>query len=58
MNEESMKERIYERLRHYGVHERIEIEPEAEEMILTNLLSDNINQVWLEDGALMIDFND
>jgi hypothetical protein len=51
-------EKIKTHLLVYGITESLEIEEEAEEMILTTLESDGIESVVIEDGALVIEFKE
>ena len=53
------KERIKTHLLFYGITEHVEIEDEAEEMILQALESDDIEQVSIDDeGGLLIEYKD
>ena len=57
--EPSTLQQIYTHLRAHGVMQEIEIEPEAEEMILINLQDSKLSRVWLDsEGFLMMDFDD
>jgi hypothetical protein len=58
-NKLSTLQQIYSLLRDHGITKEIEIDAEAEEMILTNLQDSKLYRVWLDaDGALMMDFDD
>lgn len=58
-SETSIKQQIYSVLRDHGIVQEIEIEPEAEGMILLNLQDPKLHRVWLDsDGTLMMDFDD
>jgi len=51
-------EKIRTHLLVYGITEQIKIEEEAEDMILAGLESDDVESVFIEDGALVIEFKE
>ena len=56
--EKTIREQIDQLLWFHGITEKVEIETEVEDIILTQLKDEKLNRVWVEDGSLVIDFND
>lgn len=59
MNQDlTTREKINSLLLARGITEYVEIETDAEEMILMALESTGIHSVTIDDGALVIEYND
>ncbi len=60
MNQElSRREQITKWLAYYGLHEYVEIEPEAEPYILNTLLGPDVKRAYInENGGLTIELDD
>ena len=58
MNQElTTREKINTHLLAHGINEYVEIEKEAEEMVLMALENKELHSVSIDDGALLIEFN-
>jgi hypothetical protein len=57
--ETSKKEQIIKWLAYYGVHNYVEIEKEAEDIILMALMKQDVTRAFVnKEGALIIEFED
>lgn len=54
-----IKEQITKWLAYYGIHQYVEIEKEAENFVLTNLMQADVTRVFInKEGGLVIEFDD
>lgn len=53
------REQITKWLAYYGVHDYVEIEKEAEDFVLNNLMQHDVTRAFVnKEGALIIEFDD
>lgn len=58
MTQLTTMDKIKAHLLFYGINEDVEIEDAAADNILSILESDDVDRVYIDDGALVIEFGD